>query len=155
MGVASLAGCRSAAPGKRESAVRPEAPLEERFAPGGETPQPLGRSPEPVGPKPGQGCRQVTLAPPCTLSLFVASPAATRGDGPVPFIVRYRDSQGREVAPYFLQARREDQPALERFFRDEKNRVVSCQGGWTSAPCNDTPRVSGFPEPPVGTVTRR
>jgi hypothetical protein len=147
--VAALTGCRSAAPSKAESVSRAQEPA-------GETPQPAGRTPEPVGPKPGQGCRQVTLEPPCTLSLFMPSPVDARGGtDAISYLVRYQDSKGREVTPYYLTARREDQPALDKFFKEEKHRVVPCQGGWTSAPCNDTPFLSGFPEPPVGSVTRR
>ena len=150
--VAGLGGCRSTPPPSIEGgrAQEPRGLAEEPSAP---APEPAGRAPQPVGPMPGQGCRQVTLEPPCTLSLF--SPSRTGAEPVVSYFVRYRDAKGREVTPYYLEARREDRAALDKFFKDEKHRVVQCQGGWTSAPCNDTPHLQGFPEPPVGKVTPR
>ena len=116
--------------------------------------EPPGPAPKPVGPMPGQGCRNVALEPPCTLSYFGPGPARAKvGMETVSYLVRYKDSKGREVTPYWLEARRADRSALEKFFQE--HRVVQCQGGWTSAPCNDTPRLEGFPEPSVGTVVLR
>lgn len=72
---------------------------------------------------------------------------------PVAYTVIYKDAKGREILPYYLRGTREDEPALQRFYRAHEE--VPCSGGWVSPPCNDTPRLQGFPVPPVGQVTPR
>lgn len=151
LAVALLGGCRSAPPAATPS-ERAQEPGGLLQRPAGDQPEPAGRRPQPGGQMPGQGCHQVVLEPPCTLASFTPTRV---GEPVVSYIVHYRDAKGREVQPYYLEVRREETTALEAFFRDEKNRVVECQGGWTSPPCNDSPHLTGFPAPPVGKVTPR
>ncbi len=101
-------------------------------------------------PAPGQGgCIQVVVAPPCTFfSLTPIEPANDAGD--VAYSLIYADASGRKISPFHLRASLYDRPALEAFFVSHPG--AECSGGWVSAPCNDTPFLSGFPVPPIGST---
>ena len=108
--------------------------------------------PAPGGARPGDGCTTVTLVPPCTLYSFGVEPDAEDA-AEVFYRVTYQDSKGARVMPFYVNGRPEDERPLRAFF--DAHASVGCTGHWSTAPCNDTPFLSGFPEPPVGRVKKR
>lgn len=116
-------------------------------------PAPDRPSPDQPTPLAGTGCHEVALTSPCSLQSVTAVPSS---DDPaqVGIVVIYRDAANHEVQPYYLHARADDKEAIESFLR--AHATFECSGGWTSAPCNDTPRgLTGFPIPPAGTLEWR